>query len=261
MKAMSRFILLALLSIVASTSLNLRAEPALPLLFSVESDVPSPRRPELKLILDSALTLVSRYPPKGYENNLFQWSADRSVLQGKTFQITLATSLSSTLEPILGNSGISEMDAFTMAPINQAQRKMSVHLILLVDKLLYDSTGHERPNSFARLVVALAHEIYGNVQHSLELKIEMAERQTLADRIYQQRNAYRASLLFLGGLIQNPDFLTMPRSIQDGLKQLLPQEKMAYQGWQNAHPSQALDPACEAMLLSLLPKSPDGKLN
>jgi hypothetical protein len=190
------------------------------------------------------------YPPSGYENNLFTWSQDRRIRNGKSFRLYLTTSRNPTFAPLLNNSD-PNMDSFTTVQFNLTKKKMPIFLVVLVDRVFYGKLGRERPHGFSKLVVALAHEIFGNVQHYLEFNIENARPQTIADHVFQQRKAFRASLMFLGRLRDSNEFSKMPASVQEGLLQLIPDELRAYRSWQRANPEITLDPACEAMLRSL----------
>jgi hypothetical protein len=216
--------------------------------WSIESDVPQETRRHLPNIFEAAIALVHLYPPTGYENNLFIWSADRRILQGKAVSIVMTTSRNPAIQPLIANSNTPNMDAFIMAPMNVTKKTMSIVVVLLVDKIFFDSSGREFRHGFAKLVLALAHEIYGNVQHFLEFDIAGAKAQTMADRVNMERKAYRASLLFLGGLPDHPEYLDIPEGTRAGLMSLLPGEIRGYKSWMNAHPNLEPDPACEAML-------------
>lgn len=140
------------------------------------------------------------------------------------------------------------MDAFTMAPINRDTRTMMILVVLLVDKLFYDEFGHERPDGYAKLTVALAHEVLGNVQHFLHTRFDDLKPQTMQDRIRQERKAFQASIMFLNEILVNPKASTIPPLIRQKLIHLMPQELAAFESWLRAHPSETPDAACEAML-------------
>lgn len=233
-----------------SSRAAIEPKPALPLRMSIEKDVDAKVGQKLGGILQVALNFVRLYPPSGYENNLFAWSRDRKILNGKSFRIYLTTSRNPTFVPLLKNSD-PNMDSFTTAQFDPTQKEMTLFLVVLVDRVFYDKFGNERPQGFSKLVLALAHEIYGNVQHYLEFNIENVRPQTIADRVFQQRKAFRASLMFLGRLKESNEFSKIPANVREGLLNLIPDELRAYRSWQQANPGFALDPACEAMLKSL----------
>jgi hypothetical protein len=235
------------------TSMAVEVQPALPLKLSVEPELEAGLSRQLPGIVETGLQFVRRFPPKGYENNLFEWSADRGILAGKTFSIHLAMSRSASIAPLIANSGSLGLDALTLAPINTDAKTMAIIVVLLVDKIFYDDLGQERQDGFAKLVLALAHEIYGNVQHFLEFKIEGAKLQTMEDRINQELNAFQASLMFLCGLSGHSEFNSLPEKTRNDLLNLLPAETMAFRSWQRAHPTNKLNPACEAMLKTSRP--------
>jgi hypothetical protein len=225
--------------------------PALPINLSLEHDIGPKLSQELPRILRTALNVVQLFPPKGYENNLFNWSADPQILTAKTLNIIYAKTKTPWIAPLLANSNSENMDAFTIAPIDVTNKSMSILVVLLVDKIFFDRNGQEYENGFARLVLALAHEIYGNVQHFLQIGIGDAKPQTMEDRVNLERRAYRASLLFLAGVRDSDNFFNLPSGLRKGLMALLPSEVKAFRSWQRAHPSRALDPACEAILASV----------
>lgn len=225
--------------------------PALPITMSMESDVHRETHQHLPAVLETAITFVRNFPPRGYENNLFSWSKDRKILNGKSLTIILTTSKNPALASLLAHSNSYNMDALTMAPVNTTSKTMSILLVLFVDKIMYDSNGRESTDGFSKLVLALAHEIYGNVQHFLEFNIDNAKPQTWEDRVDQERKAFLASLMFLGSLRESDKFLSLPDGIREGLMRLLPSEIRAFRSWQRAHGSQIQDPGCAAMLKSI----------
>ena len=96
--------------------------------------------------------------------------------------------------------------------------------------------------------MALAHEIYGNVQHFLEFSVEGAKPQTTADRISQERKAFQASIQFLEKIAQDEKAPLMPTKMRNDLLNLMPSEIKAYQSWLEAHPSLARDRTCDSLL-------------
>jgi hypothetical protein len=243
-------LIVSLLLMSLSSNAAIEPQPALPLRMSIEKDVDAKVGQKLGGIVQVALNFVRLYPPRGYENNLFTWSRSRKILNGKSFKLHLTTSRNATFAPLLKNSD-PNMDSFTTVQFNLTQKEMPISLVLLVDRIFYDKFGNERPQGFSKLVLALAHEIYGNVQHYLEFNIENAQPQTIADRVFQQRKAFHASLMFLGRLKDSNEFSKLPANVREGLLNLIPAELRAYRSWQQANPDAALDPACEAMLRSL----------
>lgn len=227
------------------------AAPALAIQVSYGEDLDAKGSNGLLQLTELALTVVQMFPPAGYENNLFHWSNDREILRGKEMYLFLATTQTPSLQPLLQNSGSKDLDAFTMVPIDPKTKSMNIMTVLLVDQLFYDSDGADRPDRLARLIVALAHEIYGNVQHFLNFPIESAGIQTRSSRARQELGAFRASLAFLTELRQNPKFATMPEHLKNDLIMRLPFEISGYRSWLKANPSEAPDPACEAMLKSI----------
>lgn len=228
---------------------NKQEEPhALPITITYEPEVDDELADTVAGLINSSLTLVNAFAPKGYENNLVNWSADREILKNKTITIVLAKSNSESIAPLMQNSGAMHVDALSVAPINLQEQSLKIFVILLVDKIFYDAQGRERPDGFSKLTVALAHEVLGNVQYFLEMKVADAKAQTQTARAQQEQRAFRASILFLNEIATNPKAATLPPSIRQALLNFMPFEIGAYASWLMAHPSEKPDPACEALL-------------
>jgi hypothetical protein len=234
--------------VISTSSRAAEIRPALSIQILAESNLAPNLDRELPIILRSALTVVQMFPPKGNENNLFKWSANGEILTGKTLSIAFSMSKTPLIATLLANSSSSNIDALTVAPINVTDKTMPILVILLVDRIFYEPDGREHPYGFSKLVLALAHEIYGNVQHFLEINIDGARPQTMGDQADHERRTFRASLLFLGGVRDSEKFSTLPEHLRKGLMALFPAEIKAYKSWQRIHGSRAPDPACEAIL-------------
>jgi hypothetical protein len=124
------------------------------------------------------------------------------------------------------------MDSLTLIAIEPAKNKMQIWIIILVDRIFYDDKKAERKDGFPRLVVALAHELYGNVPHYLEETSEKMEEMTLAYRARVQVESYKTSVRFIEELRANPRFPELPESIRTGVLALLPREKEGLRSWQ-----------------------------
>jgi hypothetical protein len=242
--------------LIATSTGATESRGALPINFSLESNIGPRLKQQLPTLLHTALMVVKMFPPQGYENNLFHWSMSRQILAGKTLTFTYAKTTTPWIAKMLADSHSDNMDAFTLAPISIENKSMAILVVLLLDKIFYDGNGREYENGFSRLILALAHEIYGNVQHFLQLDIESARPQTMEDRVNLERRAFRASLLFLDGVKESDKYSSLPEGVRNGLLALLPAEVRAFESWLEAHPLRIPDPACTAILDSVSKKNP-----
>jgi len=185
----------------------------------------------LRSIVEAALQFVSEFPPKSTPNNIFNWVADDKLLAGKNVSIVLTHSDSRFMDQF-GIPAIGELDpkvsSVTIAPVNKEKREMPIRVLLFIDKLMYDSSGNEDPHAFSRVVVALAHALYGNVQRFLMQDIDTIEPMTLNLRIAGEMDAYKKSIEFLEQLISNRKFQELPASFQEGLRLGLTKEKEGF---------------------------------
>jgi hypothetical protein len=222
--------------------------PVLPIGISGEQDFHPVQVMQLSNVTKAAIRVVRMFAPREIKNHLFNWTGARRLIKGKRIEIRFATGRSPWLQPLL--AGASDSDAFTVASVDLKNRRMRIVIVLLVDRLLYDPSGKEHPDGFSRLVVALAHEIFGTVQDCLEDDFDTLKPQTAADKVKLELRSYRASLSFLRGLKKNPAFGRLPAEMQVGLLGRLPPEIKAYRTWLKAHPGESPDPACGEMLKS-----------
>jgi hypothetical protein len=220
--------------------------PALPIGISAERELNPEGVTHLIAMTKSAVEIVIKFAPRGMKNHLFHWTGRKKLLEGKSIEIRFATSRTSWIQSFM--TGTRDSDAFTVSEVDLANRRMRIVIVLLVDRLFYDSSGNQHPDGFARLVLALAHEIFGNVQDSLEDDFDKLRPQTDDDRIKLELRAFRASLSFLRGLKKNPAFRRLPKDLQNGLLGRLPSEIKAYRTWLNSHSNESMDPECEVEL-------------
>jgi hypothetical protein len=244
------YIRVALLGVLCALGLKVHAndgKPAMKVAVSIESDVPQVLHAQLQDLLGTAISFVEAFPPpESKDHSFFHWNRDRKILQGKDFLIAFSSSKNPLFAPIV--RGTTKMDAFTMTPMNVDKKQMKIMLVLLVDRIFYDQQGRERPDGLARLILALAHEIYANVHHFLSYDISKATEMTQQYRIEMERKAFHTSLSFLMSLNSNPKFMTMPESLRKKILDLIPQETRAYDHWLNQKGHNIVDQTCAEMM-------------
>lgn len=186
--------------------------------------------------LDASLTAVEAFAPSYMLSHFFKWQGDSTVLERKTFTIAMVHSSSSLLDHSRKVAGgfHPDLDAFTQANVNKKDNTMGVVLVILADKIFYDDNGFERKDAFARLVLALAHEIYGNVQMYLEKPLDGSLKpETREDRVANEISAFSASIRFLENLSTNQIFQSLPDKIKDDFKRLLVSEREGLRSWKS----------------------------
>ena len=108
---------------------------------------------------------------------------------------------------------------------------MEIQVMLFVDRLFYDESGKERVDAFSRVIISLAHEIYGVVQQYLSLDYKQVKPMTLEMRAKAQVQAFETSVLFLEELLKHPRFTDIPQKVRSELEILLLREKKGLDIW------------------------------
>lgn len=195
-------------------------------------------------MLRTALHIVSLAPPVGFENSFFNWSGDPKLLENKQIEIHLSTSQSALVQNVRHaiGEGITTEDTFTLSMSDPQSKKMTIGLVILVDRILFDKTGAGHADGLQRLCAALAHEIYGNIQTMLSMDLNNIEPPTEEFRINSEIKAYTAAVRFLESIDTHPSFASLPEVEKAKFRNLLPQEKEALKSWEDAHAEKCKKP-------------------
>jgi hypothetical protein len=191
---------------------------------------------ELLPVLAAALQLVtSALPPN---DNLFSWPGNRHVLDGKSFLLEITTSTDERWRKILAEHNtfdLKHLDALTILEVDD-NGKLPITTALFIDKLCYDENGNERVDSLVRIAVALAHEIFGNVQRELEFDSSCIASHSFgnAERIQREIFAFTAGVNFIERISSGANYLLLPKSIRDSFEQALVRERDSLRTWQQA---------------------------
>lgn len=207
--------------------------PALRIEYAWEDSIANDRRGELRDIFDIALAVVKSFPPQG--DHLFAWKGDRAPLNGKRFQFNFTNSDDTEWRKLLAKApgGFSPTaDAVTIA-FRDDRGVTQIVTALFIDKLFYDDAGKERPDGLARCLVAVAHEVYGNVQAALQLDPEKSEPVTPKRRTLSEVAAFTASVDFLERLKAPETWGKLPEKIRVDLTTALERERTALKDWQS----------------------------
>lgn len=214
-------------------SARISAEPALSIEHVWGEHIPELARPSYLSVINMGLQLAQRFPPA--EDSLFNWKGDRGVLEGKSFQFHFTTSDDPIIEKLTAGypGGRPEnMDALTFEIPDLRERTVSIVTVLFVDKLFFDASGKERPDALARTIVALGHEVYGNVGAALRRDInDLSLPPTYELRRAAEVNAFSAGIAFLERLSSDKIFSALPPKIQTDLQSLLTLERRGLESW------------------------------
>ena len=206
--------------------------PALKVDFAWGDSMPERLKDQYLKLINVALTVVQFSPPPG--DHLFNWQGDHKPLENKTFQFLFTTSSDDAFKKLTKDypGGVSNnTDAATFTIADPQTKKTDIFCVVLLDKVFFEN-GKERPDAMTRIEVALAHEIYGNVQQSLRVDPSQVKPPTYADRKKAEETAFKASVEFIERFQKDPKFRQLPQKIQKDFEEALKREKLAYAAWQ-----------------------------
>lgn len=203
---------------------------ALPYGVSFGGDVPEEEHEAWMSAADSALGWVKNLAPEG--DHLFHWKGPRAPLQHKrdaTFHFTALKEAQKI--PGLGSHILDGSDAGTFT--HEDGTEVGIYTFLFTDTLLTDpASGERRPDTFVRLVAALGHEIFGNVQRELETDVTRAIRITPLLRAQQEVRAFTAGVAFLERCLAFADAQSLDATLRRQFAEAIAREKRARDGWQ-----------------------------
>jgi hypothetical protein len=156
-------------------------------------------------VLDTAIELIKAIQPKG--DYLFNWKGDRTVLANKTFEIYYTFSDDKYLSAKIAQTGATmaeQADSMTLMMKDKGKEKGSlIMLCLFADKIFFDKNGVERKDGLARLTVALAYEVYSNVQMYLNYDLSPTSTKKLPTRKQSEISAFITSVNFINTVISS----------------------------------------------------------
>lgn len=174
---------------------EMAANPAVPWSYLFWDDVPEALQISMDPIVRAALGSLQAFPPPG--DHLFHWLGPRALPAQKKEVVFVFTTFPTVAAMPVGRSLSVDGDAGTL--LLGEPGNVQVLVFLFVDRIFYDFGGFfERPDGYTRLLVALAHETYGNVQQFLELDLTKVEtKQSLRHRFEMEIGAFRAGIRFV----------------------------------------------------------------
>ena len=105
-----------------------------------------------------------------------------------------------------------------------------ISTILLVDKLIYDEQGNQRPDAFARMVTAMGRALYGNADKFANMIADGTSSVRLSQKEIET-NAYTAGVAFLERLIASDLYKNMTAEQKQQFQQALTREKASLENW------------------------------
>jgi len=170
-------------------------------------------------------------------DHLFHWEGPTEVLQNKEVMIYVTDSDDPLLASLLKTHPTwlaPDTSALTVSAISQSGGKASakIFVFLFADRLCFTPNGQEHPRSFSRVAIAMAHEIFGNVQFNLEQNIATAENQDWAARQSAEIRAFAEGIAFIDRLLSQPKF---PEKMARDFRAELDYEKRALASWKKMH--------------------------
>lgn len=217
-----------------------RPSLAVPFRFEVSASVEKNSPATIKTMTDvinTALAIVQAAPPPG--NHFFNWPGDKSALKNKTVVLLLTDSRDSFVADMSQTPGGAQptMDALTFGGKSRTSQEIVIGTLVLADRVFLDSKGNENPDALVRVVTALAHEFYGNVQELLEKDLNAPPAMSLVARRDSELRAFQAGIDFLERLMKNQIFDKLPSKTQNNLRTSLVREKAGLASWNTCIPS------------------------
>ncbi len=187
-----------------------------------------------------ALHFVATYAPKDLPNHLFSWKGNRSIVSTKSIALYGHDSTSPEGQKVLRDMSVMQaggvhqnMDALTAV---QGQRKNNQIYIYIESHFFLDKirkTSADESAFMTKLIVAMAHEIYGNIQNALTQDFNNFDPKNndLAHRKAMERYAFSAGIRFIQNLRNHPDFFKLNKKMRDEFDLRLKEEKAVLASW------------------------------
>lgn len=203
--------------------------------FAAPFNESSPAQNHILSLISPAIALVSAHPIRGVK-----------LAEGViTYDVIIAVTTSYENNSIRNSAKEQgyimpdNQDAYTTVINNQ------IVITLLFDKIMYNSTPDglvEAPNAFSRLIVALAHEIYGNAlsfHKQIHRKSEArsgvktsanVKNTQLETQVGNEINTFSAGIEFIKKILHESGSKLTPKIVKD-LTTLLTEEELSLQSW------------------------------
>lgn len=152
--------------------------------------------------------LVEKFGPQ-YEDTIFHWKKTTKRLPVKNINLVFTTSDDPALtkpqqkstSKLEHNPG--DADAQTILLLDKAAKNPEIFVYIFLDKIYYDANFNKRNDDNVRVITALAHEIYGNVNAYLTSDPKESFVQNEILRINKEIKAFRAGIQCLNTAIEH----------------------------------------------------------
>jgi hypothetical protein len=185
-------------------------------------------------IVNAAFGVVESFPPEG--DNIFCWKGSRETLEGKRVVLYLTESTSPLVAKVFASRGdpainVNTFDGDSLTAVMALKKgDVTITVMLLLDRLFFSqgTTGnYERPDALVRIMIALAHEIYGNVQADLQSKFVKGLPTEPFNLNRRELASFRASLDFIDRIEKSDAFIKFPFKVQSDFVEAKKREEEA----------------------------------
>jgi hypothetical protein len=180
--------------------------------------IPERHRAVLEPTLRAALGYLAELAPS-------RLNPMRSRVQRKV-HIVLSTSADPEVENACNQTGMYGSDALTFT--TEVGGELVTFIFLLVDRLVFDEEGKQRPDAFVRLLTALAHEFFGTVPSHLKLRLGKRDKTSAEQGRLDEIAAFETSVAFLERFSKSALSNGIP---SEQIAQALEREKRSLQNW------------------------------
>jgi hypothetical protein len=191
--------------------------------------LPEPVITDIQSRFSQAIYLTKALEPEG--NSLWKWEGDKKTLEKKAVQVHVTTSADPIFQKVKANFP-ADTDALTIVVGNKATGDTQIMVLLLADKFVYDGRRERsREEIAARMNVATAHELNGNVLGALEMDTKNPPKIDEKHRAKTEVRAFTAGIAFLEALMANDGFKDLGEREKAVYRERLANEKAGLASW------------------------------
>lgn len=191
--------------------------------------LPEPVITDIQTRFSQAIYLTKGLEPEG--NSLWKWEGDKKTLEKKAVQVHVTTTADPIFQKVKANFP-ADTDALTIVVGNKKTGETQILVLLLADKFVYDGKRERsREEIAARMNVATAHELNGNVLGALEMDTKNPPKIDDKHRAQGEVRAFTAGIAFLEALMANDGFKDLGEREKAVYRERLANEKAGLATW------------------------------
>jgi hypothetical protein len=187
-----------------------------------------------KSVADDVLKFIVAFRPTA--DNILNWNGKKDNLDDVSYVFRFGNA--QTNDSLARQDGVSiNADATTM--LGEAEDGSKIILTeIFADRIYFDENGKQRPDHdiLARLIVASAHEIYGNTTRYLQ-GLQDGVDFSKVDRRSVEINAFQAGIDYINRMKAHSAWEKLSPEFREALEQALVREQEGLESWKSA-PSQ-----------------------